>query len=184
MYQARSILRIRVIEQRQVHVDQMVIDGAFGLPGGPGCIKYADEFVRPSLDSEIVVVQVAGNLIYVNPLMIDRGRETPFKLKARKFPVDMAYARNFSTTVSITLPPGYEVKETPLDRTIGLPNNDANYSRRIEVQGNIIRLVSKFRVTRVEFPSTMYMKLKDFYQQVIALQNDQIVLEKKVSGKK
>jgi hypothetical protein len=146
---------------------------------------------RDSVDSQLRLwarfssdqyADVAGDLIYVNPLVIDRKKNNPFKLQSRKFPVDMAYGTKTTTVVNLTLPTGYVVKGEIPDRVVTMKTDAVVYSRRCRVENNRVQLMSDLTIKQSFFPPNEYQRLVGFYSEMLNLQNDQIVLEKVRSG--
>jgi hypothetical protein len=134
--------------------------------------------------------QKGGDLLYVNPMVINRRKASPFKNPVRKFPVDMGYGSLISTSVDMTIPPGYEIKEPIARRSISLPNNALAYSQSAQLDSNVIHFKAEFRINQSEIEPNLYLRLRDFYAMVVSYQNEQIVLErtkvapKKAAGKK
>lgn len=123
-------------------------------------------------------VDVMGNMIYFNPLLYDQIEDNPFKIEKRLFPVDYGYKTKESYMYKYTIPEGYVVEEVPKSIAIALPQNAARYTYVITVSGNQIQVMSKFSINKIIFGSEEYLVLKNFYDQVIAKQAEQIVLKK------
>jgi len=122
--------------------------------------------------------QSGGDLLYVNPMVINRRKQSPFKNPDRKFPVDMGHGLKMSTSVDITIPPGYQVKEPMAGRSISLPKNAVSYSRSSQIDSNVIHYKAEFQVNKSEIEPNLYMRLRDFYAMVVSYQSEQIVLER------
>ena len=122
--------------------------------------------------------QVSDDFIYVNPYFLGRIQENPFKLKERIFPVDYAYPIDYTYKVNVTLPNGYSVKDYPKTKTIKLNDDDGGYVREVTLNGNLLQFASHFYINKVTFKADEYQKLKDFYDQVVSLDGEQIVLQK------
>jgi hypothetical protein len=125
---------------------------------------------------------VAGDVIYINPLVIDRKKNNPFKLRERKFPVDMAYGTKTTTVVNLTLPKGYTVKGQIPDRVVTLKSDAVVYARRCRVENNTVQLVSDLTMKQNYFAPNEYQRLMSFFAEMLNLQNDQIVLQKATGG--
>jgi hypothetical protein len=121
--------------------------------------------------------QVAGNFIYFNPIVLDRLRSSPFKLKERKFPVDMSYGRDVINLATIHIPPDYEIKEFP--KNIELGGDDIKYTRRTIAWADSVQTMTHLTISVTVFPPEVYESLKGFYDQIVAAESEQIVLERK-----
>ena len=122
--------------------------------------------------------QVAGEFIYINPAVIDRRTSSPFKLKDRKFPVDMSYRRAITRVTNLKVPPGYEVKDLPTPVSLSVGFEDARYERRTAVEGDMIQVLMRQTFNTSFFQARFYASLKDFYERIASAEAEQIVLKK------
>jgi transglutaminase-like putative cysteine protease len=122
--------------------------------------------------------QVSGDFIYINPAVVDRLTSSPFKLKDRKFPVDMSYKRAFVTSMNLKIPAGYEVKELPWSVRFSVGPGDATYTRESAAVGGMIQVVMRMTINATIFQPSSYSSLKEFYEKIVTAESDQIVLKK------
>jgi hypothetical protein len=122
--------------------------------------------------------QVLNNYMYVHPFVVNRREKNPFTLEHRTFPVDYGYPYANNLTATLTIPEGFRVKEIPDDQGFRLPSNAASFSRSIRVEGRLVRLNSSMEINSTLFTSNQYGGLRDFYTRMIAVENEQIVLER------
>jgi hypothetical protein len=122
--------------------------------------------------------QSNGDYIYINPQILHRMQENPFKDRTRKFPVDYGYQRSYKTAINFTIPDGYEIKEKPMDRTLYVGNDFLVYYRQVLVDKNVLRIVVKMEVRKTDIPERYYDDLKSFYTAIIAAEAEQVVLER------
>ena len=124
-------------------------------------------------------VTTAGELIYLNPFVMGRQEENPFKLEKREYPVDFGRPFDRMYLIKITLPEGYSVEELPKSKGIALPNSTAKYYYNATHTGNTINISSNLAVNRSLFVQDEYPQLRELYNQIVAKQAEQIVLKKK-----
>ena len=124
------------------------------------------------------VAESLGEMIYFSPVIFDEIETNPLKLEERKYPVDFGYKRNNLYIYKYTIPEGYTIDEQPENATIMLPEKAAIYKYSISVIGNTVQVMSQLSINRPVFVPEDYKNLKDFYNQVIAKQKEQIVLKK------
>ncbi len=120
-----------------------------------------------------------GDMIYINPQIVHRTEENPFKTKIRKYPIDYSYRRSFTTNVSIVIPDGYELKENINKKNLKATPNLASYIREVSVQGNKIEIQAKFDIKVTQIEPKYYERIRYFYTTFVAAQAEQIVLTKK-----
>ena len=121
----------------------------------------------------------AGDVIYLNPLLLERIEENPFKLENREYPVN--YTSPFERTYmcKILIPEGYVVDELPKSKAMALPANAGKYTYSVTQTGSTLSIISNFTINKSIFTQPEYPNLREFYNQVVAKQAEQIVLKRK-----
>jgi hypothetical protein len=124
-------------------------------------------------------VMATPDALYFNPFLLLRQEENPFKLETRAYPVD--YGSTFERTYmsKVTIPEGYVIDELPPSKVMVLPGNAGKYTYSMVQSGNTIMLTSILNINQAIFPQNEYTGLREFYNQVVAKQAEQIVLKKK-----
>jgi hypothetical protein len=122
---------------------------------------------------------VAGDVIYLNPFVAAQTKENVFKLPTREYPVDFGSPIEKLYMSKITLPEGYTVDEMPKPKIIFMPENGAKFSYNVTQMGNTLNVVSLLQINKSLFLQDEYPHLREFYNQIIAKQAEQIVLKKK-----
>jgi hypothetical protein len=122
---------------------------------------------------------VAGDVIYITPIITDKIEENPFKLDKRVYPVDFGTLVENLYVGKIVIPAGYQIDELPQSKILTLPGNAARYVYSAVPTGNVINITCNLTINKPLFVQEEYPVLKEFYTQVIAKQAEQIVLKKK-----
>lgn len=147
-------------------------------------LENATDIEKPAIQKHQVVIpshaSVAGDQIYMNPFVSDLLKENPFKSEQREYPVDFGRPIERMYLGKITIPDGYVADEIPANRIFVLPNNAAKFVYSVNVTGNVISVVSNLQINKSLFVQTEYPDLREFYNQIVAKQNEQIVLKKKL----
>lgn len=124
---------------------------------------------------------MAGDNIYLSPFLTAQMEMNPYKAESRVYPVDYGSMVEQIYFCRIKLPEGYTVEETPTSKVLTLPGNAARYIYNISAaQGDWITITSSFQINRNIFLQDEYPNLREFYNQVVAKQAEQIVLKKKI----
>lgn len=121
---------------------------------------------------------IAGEAIYLNPIISNQIKQNPFKEDQRVYPVDYGAPTEEIYMCKIVIPDGFRVDELPKSKVFTLPQNGGRYTYNITQVGNEINLTSIFQVNRSTFTQMEYPNLREFYNQVVAKQAEQIVLKK------
>lgn len=119
-----------------------------------------------------------GNEVYVLPMFFEQMTENPFKMDARKYPIDYGYAFEKTVISSITIPENYSISAVPSPCNLKLPGNTANYVFEVSNVGSIIKMTSRFVINKTLILPEEYNNLKEFYNQVIKKQSEPIILKK------
>ena len=122
--------------------------------------------------------QVAGDFIYLNPMIVESQDENPFKLPERTFPVDFAYERDITYTLQLSLPQGYTLQEQPKNIIVRMPNGGGEFRRVIQASGRNLSLMNKMAIKKPTFEPEEYQGLRQFYSLMVAAHAEQVVLKR------
>ena len=137
--------------------------------------KSIKEEYQVTLDDK---VEMAGDLIYLNPMINDAYDENPFKMKQRQYPVDYAIPIEETYMLQFTIPEGYTIESLPEGVTLGLPEKATLFSYSAKQMGDKINVISRVKISKTLFVGTEYDALKNFYNLIIKKHMEQIVLKK------
>jgi len=123
-------------------------------------------------------ISSGGNVMYINPFIESQLIENPFKLEKREYPVNYGSPQDKTYMCKITLPEGFTIDELPKSKVVALPGNTARFLYNVSQMGNAVHITSTFQINRTLFLQDEYPNLREFYNQVVAKQSEQIVLKK------
>lgn len=172
---------------------------------GNGEAKFVENFAKETGDMKVLKPKIenlkdentplnvsfeiatAGNgqensVIYLNPMLGQGEKENPFKLEQREYPVDFAAPQDETYICRFTLPDGYEMEEMPKSKALTLPENGGRFMYVVQQEGNVVQIMSKININKTVFYAPEYAYLKEFYNQIITKQAEQIVLKKSGAG--
>lgn len=142
-----------------------------------------EEIGSPIKESHTVLISdyatVTGDVIYLNPILSDRLEKNPFTLDNRLYPVDFGALQEKVHLIKIVIPDGYSVDEIPQAKLISLPGNAARFTYSATANGNVINVTCNLQINKTIHLQTDYAYLREFYNQVVAKQSEQIVIKKK-----
>lgn len=122
---------------------------------------------------------VSSNTIYLNPIFFANIKENPFKAEDRKYPVDFGHSFDQMYVLKLVIPEGYVVDEAPQPKAIALPGGAGRFTYSFSQIGNTINLMNNLQITKSVFNQEEYASLREFYNQVVAKQAEQVVFKKK-----
>jgi len=145
--------------------------------------KNTKDVQQPFVETHDLVINdhvvSAGDILYLNPFILHKEDENPFKHEAREYPVDFGSAFDKTYMIKISIPDGYAVEELPQSKVLTLPDGGGKYLYNVGQIGNDISITSSVSINRALFSQTEYPNLREFYNQVVAKQAEQIVIKKK-----
>jgi hypothetical protein len=123
---------------------------------------------------------VMPNTIYFNPVLFNKIKENPFRSEDRKYPVDFGHSFDQMFVLKLAIPEGYVVDEAPQSKVMALPGGAGKFTYSYTLNGNTINLINNLQINKSVFNQEEYASLREFYNQVVAKQAEQIVLKKKL----
>ncbi|GAB3821691.1 DUF3857 domain-containing protein [Pontibacter rugosus] len=120
----------------------------------------------------------SNDIIYLNPMLGQGEDENPFKLTERVYPVDFGMPIDETYICNFTIPEGYQVEEAPKSIAVNLPENGGRFMYMVQHEGNSIQIMSKININKPVFYAPEYAYLKEFFNQIITKQAEQIVIKK------
>ncbi len=122
--------------------------------------------------------QAAGDMIYVNPHVVNRWYDNIFKDRVRKFPVDYSYPSKISTFINIKIPNGFEIKDNINDTTFTFGRKDIYFNREVSVNGIFVQIKIDYERNCVIVKPEYYSALKRFYEKIVSVEAEPLVLER------
>ena len=147
--------------------------------------KGQKDFQKPlslTMDVKVNSAESAANLIYFTPVLYQMFEENPFKNPERVYPVDFAVKQSETYMMMLTIPDGYEIDEMPKSVALALEGNKALYTYNITKNGNMLQIRCKTQINAEIFLPTEYAALRNFINQIISKQEEQVVLKKVVKN--
>ncbi|WP_020403201.1 DUF3857 domain-containing protein [Gracilimonas tropica] len=115
---------------------------------------------------------------YLNPMLFLAEKENQFDSPKREFPVEFPYPLKQNKDVSITLPDGFVVEETPEPVNYILPENGGSFSFQIQVLGSMINISSELDLRKSTFKNSEYESLRELFLTLIKKHSGSIVIKK------
>lgn len=116
---------------------------------------------------------------FLNPFMLSTFRKNPFVDSTRLTDIDFGANSSFILHMEITLPPNIHVEEFTRNKIIRTPDTILLFNRFNELQGNTLIINSTFNISAAIFYSDDYPAIRDFFKNVYAILNQQILLKRK-----
>jgi hypothetical protein len=123
--------------------------------------------------------QVAGDMMYLNPVIYSQFDESIFKMKERLYPVDIPYPFLEQVVLKLALPDGYAVESLPQMANLTLPINGGSFFFATEQKADGRLQVSfKMNIAKQRFEPSEYAALKEIFDIMVRKQQEPIVIRK------
>ncbi|HEX2968319.1 MAG TPA: DUF3857 domain-containing protein [Bacteroidales bacterium] len=123
---------------------------------------------------------LTGDYMLFNPYFSFSQKNNPFSMPERKFPVDFGCPVNEKYSITLKIPPQYELGEKPEDIRLSIGKNDAEYVFNCSLKENTLIITSSLRITKTSFGTQEYAQLRNFFSNMLLSQTRMIVLKKKI----
>jgi hypothetical protein len=120
----------------------------------------------------------AGDMIYLNPWVLNVMNENPLTEEQRTLPVEFPYIYTENLTTVVNLPEGYVVEELP--QPVVIKSDDGTLSCVIasNVDGSALSSRCQIQIGKVFFAPSEYTFVKNFLDEVVKRLQDVIVIKK------
>jgi hypothetical protein len=120
------------------------------------------------------------NTFYVNPFFGEAYKSNPFTAAERYYPVEMPYTIDETLVFSFVIPEGYVVDEMPKSLRMALDEQGSGkFEYLISEAGGTISMRTKLSLKKAFYLPEEYELLREFFNQVVKKEAEQIVLKKK-----
>jgi len=146
-------------------------------------IENAADPMKPlsiTLDVEIPNDLGTSSTQLLNLFMFDRWEKNPFRSSERIYPVDFGVPMEEVVSLTIEYPAGYELDELPGKVGLTLPNGGGRYMFTIQNTANRVSMYSSLMINKPVFTSEEYHYLKELFSNIVATQQTDLVLKKKL----
>ncbi len=141
-----------------------------------------DEIEPPLSESYTIVFNnsMDEDIVFFNPFVGTTKINNPFKLKNRLFPVDYGYPRDLTYLFNMKVPDGYTLDKIPDNKIMVLSDHSVKMKFTAKQTDNIINIRFELKITKTHFSTDEYHHLKEFFSQIVALQNNAMLTFKKI----
>jgi hypothetical protein len=118
--------------------------------------------------------------MYISPFIDIPISSNPFTEKERTMPIEFPYLQNYSMTVQLDIPEGWQLEETIENKRVVA--NDGTISGQIlceEKDNNSLILQYRFRLNSLVFSQDKYDTLKQLFDILANHSKEMIVIKRK-----
>ncbi|SHK03611.1 protein of unknown function [Reichenbachiella agariperforans] len=168
-YDGDEKFKTDIIEKSNWEIDSLSISNTNDI---------SQDFIEVIQFNKKAEADAMGNMIYFNPIITGRLEKNIYHLQERTYPVSYPSLVQEDYYVSFEIPQGYTMEEIPESFNLMMPNRAASFTYKIIPQGQKFVVFTRFKINKTLFVQDEYPYLKEFYAQMIAKLNEQIVLKK------
>ncbi|UOB17655.1 hypothetical protein [Abyssalbus ytuae] len=163
------------------------LESKFNIDGGVYIEEYnitdKDHTEKPLQEDYILHYNepVTLDFFFLNPILTNKFTKNPFTLKERTYPVDFGYPFSYTYNISINLPENYIFENIPEQKAIQLPdNNGIIVYQSLKSSEKKLMINLKLNLNKNVFHPEEYEGLKNFFKELVLLQNKQFISLKKL----
>ena len=131
------------------------------------------EFTVPQM------AEVGGDMIYLSPMLNEGWDENPFKLKERKYPIDMGFTISEQIIINVYPPAGYIIDEMPQSAKVSLGEKGGRFSfLTSKMPDGSIQIVSRLSLKKGIYEVDEYELVKEFFDMFVEKHLLQLVFKK------
>lgn len=120
----------------------------------------------------------AGNMMYINPMIICDVTSNPFTNAQRNLPVQFPFLETRKYIAEFTVPADYSIESLPENATFSL-GNDCTVQLQVSSNGNSIKTQYVFTIDNTFIETSRYKELQDFWQNLVDINSKKIILKKR-----
>ncbi len=145
-------------------------------------VDCPDSNAKPVIEtfdfSSANTAEVIGDKIYINPLLFFTDSRNPFLAQNRNLPVYYSFPKIYKYNISIEIPEGYAVESVPASLSLTTGQNVCFFTLNVLNQQNRIQITATEENRQAIVEPSFYDYLKEYYEKMIKLLNEKIVLKK------
>lgn len=122
--------------------------------------------------------EVAGELMFIRPVMAWPILENPFPQMERMTPVDLTFPLQEAYMLGLILPEGYEIEQLPQPVKVVMPNNGGTFTFNVFLDGNILHLTSVLQLNQTLFLPEEYESVQAFFNYITTKHEEDIILKR------
>ena len=127
-------------------------------------------------------IQKINNTIFLNPFSFRFFKRNPFQLESRHYPIDFGYKDAYSYIINIEIPKNFKFEEFPEQKLLRLPESGGTLQFFIR-QNNDTNLDVFCRISfpKAFYSSAYYPYLKDFFDAIIEVQTQSLIVIQEIT---
>ncbi len=141
-------------------------------------LKMPDQPLGIEYDLQLTP-DTASDIYYFNPMLGEGYKANPFKAGERQYPVEMPFAMDETYTLTMEIPKGYVVDETPKSAKVLFNTDEGFFEYLIAKDTRQIQFRSRIKLKKANYKPEDYDTLRDFFAFVVKKQSEHIVFKKK-----
>jgi hypothetical protein len=118
----------------------------------------------------------AGDMIYLNPLVLIPFNESPFTAAERSLPIEFPYKQSETINVYIKLPEGYTVEDMPKPTVLRF--DGINVRITCSLNGDMLGTQFKFNIDKTFYTAAEYQEIKAFFDHLTECNKNIITIKK------
>lgn len=136
--------------------------------------------ILESYEVSIPTEEAIGSKTYLQVFFTPQLFNNPFKLNDRRYPIDYGYKRKYTYNFHLQIPTGYKVASKLTNKAFTIANNGGKMTIMSNISDTFVKVRFQLHINATHFSSDYYTSLKAFYEKVLEVQKNAVIVLKKV----
>ncbi|MBL7743670.1 MAG: DUF3857 domain-containing protein [Chitinophagaceae bacterium] len=120
-----------------------------------------------------------GEFYFINPQFLSSQKENPFVKEKRNTDIDFGCKQELILRLNLSIPANFQLDFVPKNIIVRAPDTSFIFRRTVYVEKETIALHQSFEIKSPIFYKEDYPSIREFFQRVYTLMNEEIVLKRK-----
>ena len=147
----------------------------------------SEKLIQPQDDDNPVIQKIdfnyhpqkTDNFYFIRPQFLFEKKKNPFKNDNRKTDIDFGSNQQLTITLSIDIPPSYQIEFLPTSTIVRAPDSSFLFKQICTTDSSSIYFKQSFEIKRSVFYREEYAAVQEFFKRIYALMEEEIILKKK-----
>ncbi len=124
---------------------------------------------------EIPAFSGGASRFLLNPFLVNRTTENPFKSHERLYPVDFGTTMDERITIVVTFPEGVKLENLPEEVALSLPSGGGHYVLKAQNDGQRVSILSWLTTKKSLYNHEEYFYLRELFARIVQVQNTDLI---------
>jgi len=146
-------------------------------------VTNLDSLDKPLAENYTIEINAFGALkgsrLTLNPMIVARLTENPFKLPERTYPIDWGASSDEKVIMTLHVPDGYSIEAVPENDALALPLDGGRFLVSYNKTDDGLMFSNAVQLSRPIYSPSEYPYLKEMFNKIIQAETADVIIKKK-----